>query len=451
MIECNTAGSGTGTTTQLGFIGTTVRLMAEIYQIHRRLATINSDGITFGNNYYLPAYANGNETVSNGYLIPTKIVGLKIKGVGKSGQLELAWSNPSPTTSFAPQTITLKDNYPMVFVVATYEARDDTSSENGTVSTIVSGYRGQVIAWNENMTWTYGRSCVLNGKSLTIGDSRWLIQNSSASAIQNDACVPKFVFGLKTVAPKVGKTLLWTNPSPTANFNAQTVTLAKDANQYDMLMVESRYGATEDSIFSSFLEPTVTTRQTVMSARYVVNATTTIVLRDATINGTQITFTTGRYIVPNGMGEGTQYAIPLKIYGINFSGSPSTPEYRSGDEETVVSTTVGEQYSLFLSGLLTSGGKRICFSIQTPKSMAGVTPSLTSLRMNPRHSDGGYMIGSSYVSGGTQEVGASGYTIYVAKTDDYHITINIVRSSAFNGTNNTPCVMQIDELKLSFA
>ena len=204
LIECNTSGNtDTGKTIQFGLVGSTIRLMAEIYQIHRRLATINSDGITFGNNYYLPAYANGNETASNGYLIPTRI------------------------------------------------------------------------------------------------------------------------YGLRAVKPKVGKTLLWTNPSPTANFNAQTVTLSKDANQYDMLMVESRYGTTEDSISSSLLEPTVTTRQTVMSARYVVNATTTIVIRDATINGNQITFTTGRYIVPNGMGEGTQYAIPLKIYGINFSGASS--------------------------------------------------------------------------------------------------------------------------------
>lgn len=455
LIECNTAGSGTGTTTQLGFVGTTVRLMAEIYQIHRRLATINSDGITFGNNYYLPAYANGNETVSNGYLIPTKIIGLKIKGVGKSGQLELAWSNPSPTASFAPQTITLKDNYPVVFVVSTYSASDDITSKNGTVSTIISGYRGQVIAWNENMTWTYGRSCVLNGSSLVVGDARWLVQSSTASSIQNDTCIPKFVFGLKTVSPKVGKTLLWTNPNPTSNFSAQTVTLANDANQYDMLMVESRYGATEDSISSSFLEPTVTTRQTVMSARYVVNATTTIVMRDATINGTQITITTGRYIVPNGMGEGTQYAIPLKIYGINFSGASSPNYYTAGDTYSIPTALQADtSMSLIIGSHVTDGGKRCDFTVYLPKSMEHVTPSVTSLRMNGRTTGGAYMNFSgsqSHVTNGFETVGASGYTISLTKITDYALTISVTRSGGYGATNNTPVSLEINQLSLSFA
>lgn len=449
LIECNTAGSGTGTTTQLGFVGTTVRLMAEIYQIHRRLATINSDGITFGNNYYLPTYANGNETVSNGYLIPTKIIGLKIKGVGKSGQLELAWSNPSPTASFAPQTITLKDNYPVVFVVSTYSASDDITSKNGTVSTIISGYRGQVIAWNENMTWTYGRSCVLNGSSLTVGDARWLIQSSSASAIQNDTCIPKFVFGLKTVAPKVGKTLLWQNASPTANFNAQTVTLSKDASNYDAFMVESVYATTAGNKHSSMILNDGE-KQSFINPRYS-SGGQTIVWRDVTISGNTAVFDIGCYLQSSGSATGNNWCIPLKIYGINFSGTPTTPEYRSGDEETVVSTTSGEPYALMIGGLLTSATKGIYFTIQTPKSMAGVNPSITSLRINPRHSGGGYMIGSSYVSGGTQVIGASGYTVTAHKTDDYHITITITRSSAYNGTNNTPCMVQVDELILSFA
>ena len=125
--------------------------------------------------------------------------------------------------------------------------------------------------------------------------------------------------------------------------------------------------------------------------------------------------------------------------------------YRSGDEETIVSTASGEPYALIIGGLLTSATKGIYFTIQTPKSMAGVNPSIISLRINPRHSGGGYMIGSSYVSGGTQVIAASGYTVTANKTDDYHITITIARSSVYNGTNNTPCVVQVDELIISFS
>lgn len=329
VIECNTAGSGTGTTAQLGFVGTTVRLMAEIYQIHRRLATINSDGITFGNNYYLPTYANGSESASNGYLIPTRI------------------------------------------------------------------------------------------------------------------------YGLRAVKPKVGKTLLWTNSSPTTNFSAQTITLSKDASNYDVIYVVARYSTTDVLRGSLLLFPDGNTYP--LTAHTIDNNYHR--LRWVTVNGMSVTFSISKIMTTNGsVGETTtNHLIPLEIYGINFSGTPSTPEYRSGDEETIVSTTGGEPYALIIGGLLTSATKSIYFTIQTPKSMAGVTPSLTSLKINPRHSGGGYMIGSSYVSGGTQVVGASGYTVTANKTDDYHITISVVRSSVYNGTNNTPCMVQIDELKLSFA
>lgn len=453
LIECNTAGSGTGTTTQLGFVGTTVRLMAEIYQIHRRLATINSDGITFGNNYYLPTYANGNETVSNGYLIPTKIIGLKIKGVGKSGQLELAWSNPSPTASFAPQTITLKDNYPVVFVVSTYSASDDITSKNGTVSTIISGYRGQVIAWNENMTWTYGRSCVLNGSSLTVGDARWLIQSSSASAIQNDTCIPKFVFGLKTVAPKVGKTLLWQNASPTANFNAQTVTLSKDASNYDAFMVESVYATTAGNKHSSMILNDGE-KQSFINPRYS-SGGQTIVWRDVTISGNTAVFDIGCYLQSSGSATGNNWCIPLKIYGINFSGASSPNYYTAGDTYSIPTALQADtSMSLIIGSHVTDGGKRCDFTVYLPKSMEHVTPSVTSLRMNGRTTGGAYMNFSgsqSHVTNGFETVGASGYTISLTKITDYALTISVTRSGGYGATNNTPVSLEINQLSLSFA
>ena len=147
------------------------------------------------------------------------------------------------------------------------------------------------------------------------------------------------------------------------------------------------------------------------------------------------------------------FSVSGDIYegGVKLEDKYAPIGFNGGDIYTVVSTASGEPYALIIGGLLTSATKSIYFTIQTPKSMAVVNPSITSLRINPRHSGGGYMIGSSYVSGGTQVVGVSGYTITAHKTDDYHITITIKRSSVYNGTNNTPCVVQVDELIISFS
>ena len=127
---------------------------------------------------------------------------------------------------------------------------------------------------------------------------------------------------------------------------------------------------------------------------------------------------------------------------------PAIPAYQSGDTDTPVTAASNEKEALIVGGLLTNSRTWMCFTMQTAKSMESVVPGITSLKVNPRNSSGGYMIGSGYVNGGTQCV-ASGYTVTATKTDNYHITI-VVEHSTYNGTNNTPCVVEIDELALSF-
>ena len=78
FIECNTSTNATtGRTVAIGLVGTSVRLVTAIYQIHERIATISTTGIAFAQNYYLVSYASSNLTANNGYLIPTNIYGLK--------------------------------------------------------------------------------------------------------------------------------------------------------------------------------------------------------------------------------------------------------------------------------------------------------------------------------------------------------------------------------------
>lgn len=120
------------------------------------------------------------------------------------------------------------------------------------------------------------------------------------------------------------KTLLWTNPSPTATFAAQTVVLNQDSSSFDAFLIIGRYSQNETSYHSNIVLNDGQI-QSLFAARGVSYAQTTIVQRDVTISGTSAVFTKGQYILSSSYGQGNQYFIPLYIYGINFKGPKGDP------------------------------------------------------------------------------------------------------------------------------
>lgn len=124
--------------------------------------------------------------------------------------------------------------------------------------------------------------------------------------------------------------------------------------------------------------------------------------------------------------------------------------YLSGDTFQVCSSDINET-SFFTTGTITNSATKIFFSITTPKSMENVTPSVTSLKENFRQWNN-YVTKDSWTNGGTQLVGVSEYTVTCQKTNDYYLTISIVKSSRFKDAivNNAPIAMEIAELIISF-
>lgn len=110
-----------------------------------------------------------------------------------------------------------------------------------------------------------------------------------------------------------GKTLLWTNSSPTAVFNAQTINLNKSANNFDVLMVIMQYANTNTSKGISLICTSGTNE--IMVGQYNGAA---IGKRDVTVSGQSVTFSTGRYNAGNSEGSSTGICIPIEIYGIIF-------------------------------------------------------------------------------------------------------------------------------------
>lgn len=293
--------------------------------IGMRTMTVNGTSVTFTTGQYNGANSEGTNTQ---LCVPEKICGLKIKGIGESSQLELIWTNSAPTSAFTQQTVAL-DLTPYDAVVI----ECNTSSNTATGRTMQFGLIGSSVRLMAEIYQIHRRLATIASDGITFGNNYYLPTYANGSETEaNTYLIPTRIYGLRGVKPKKGKTLLWTNPSPTSTFTAQTITLGQSAEQYDLLMVKCRYTNTEDSTFTTFIDASVTSRQTVMSARYVVNSTTTFVIRDATISTNQITFTTGRYLEPSGNGTGDRYCIPLEVYGVNFmdSGASTLPtEYVS--------------------------------------------------------------------------------------------------------------------------
>lgn len=119
--------------------------------------------------------------------------------------------------------------------------------------------------------------------------------------------------------------------------------------------------------------------------------------------------------------------------------------YKAGDTYTVSGRIVD-------NGYISNSTKQINFTITLPKSMANVTAQLTDLRLNARHSNGGYVFGSGYVTNGYNVLTDSSLTVTILTKADDFLTIQIESATAFSGvTNNTPVSISMENLTISFS
>lgn len=104
---------------------------------------------------------------------------------------------------------------------------------------------------------------------------------------------------------------------------------------------------------------------------------------------------------------------------------------------------------MVLGGFMSDAKKSLYFSVTLPKLMGSLTPSITALKVNARHTDGGYCLSSAYVDGGV-DLKASGYTLTITKASPNMVTIYVATTTAMNGTTNTPVSISIEAMTLSF-
>ncbi len=114
--------------------------------------------------------------------------------------------------------------------------------------------------------------------------------------------------------------------------------------------------------------------------------------------------------------------------------------YSVGDTDTIENVQA--------SGMCTDNAEKIVFSVVLPKSMKDRTVSITDLKVNIRKSEGGYSLG--YIAGGYDVLQDVNLSVLSTKATDNTLTIEIIKNTAFNASDNTPQAVTIESMSLSF-
>lgn len=105
------------------------------------------------------------------------------------------------------------------------------------------------------------------------------------------------------------RTLLWTNPSPTSSFGAQTVSL--DLSHYDSIEIEY--------VMQAQYQVSISAHASVGVSAYLFGAAGGNYARQITITTTGVQFAAGIYYAAYGGGGATTsntVLVPIRIYGI---------------------------------------------------------------------------------------------------------------------------------------
>ena len=292
-----------------------------------------------GNNNNLFPATNYNDSINKPSIEGVPLIGnktLEELGFSKIGK-ELLWTNPSPIATFPAQTITFDKNITNydAFIVETHYANNNEGN-NTTNIVLNDGIRHNIFcARDSTLSGQYFnyRGVTFDATSATFTNGAYI--GSGTNYNQSHHCIPQKIYGVYFGVKIIGndgrsstKDLLWTNPSPTTTFAAQTVNLNKDASNYDAFLIETIYSSAplgqshsnivlNDKTAHSLIAP----RDSAASTPYY-----TIPWRSVTINTTTATFTQSIYVTSNTGAGDNQLCIPLSIYGINF-GTKITNNY----------------------------------------------------------------------------------------------------------------------------
>ena len=109
-------------------------------------------------------------------------------------QIELLWTNPSPTSTFASKTLTISGTYDYDFLVFTYKPL--YNEESTMVSIKRSGKTGGYLPIVYSAAIGY-RFLSQLGNSIYFADGKSKKHSASALSTDNTVCIPYTIHGIK--------------------------------------------------------------------------------------------------------------------------------------------------------------------------------------------------------------------------------------------------------------
>lgn len=126
--------------------------------------------------------------------------------------------------------------------------------------------------------------------------------------------------------------------------------------------------------------------------------------------------------------------------------------YLSDLDNTFESGTIYtiESSQQMIAGLVTESNKFFRFSIMLPKNnYNNLSAQILSLKCNIRGVEGNYLTSDKYVSGGTELVGNSVYTITPEYFDGQMLTI-LIEKASWGTVNNSPATIEVNHFSIKF-
>lgn len=276
-------------------------------------------------------------------------------------------------------------------------------------------------------------------------------QNINASIVITDSR------GNKSTYSKAITVLSWSLPSAIItcqrqnNYYSETsINVNADYSSLDgknQITIQYQYKKTTDSSYSALenLQDDVTTQFTIdNSYAWNIKVILTDLLGSTTYNlfidkGIPITFFDR---LNNSVGVN---CFPANTNSLEVSGIDILKSlyFFSGDTYNITGREIN-------NGYISDSSKQINFSIILPKSMRNVTPTITALKVNGRHVGGGYIFSSGYITAGYDVIADSDITVSVSHKEDDYLTIQLIRSTAWSVTNNTPISISIESMTITF-
>ena len=264
-----------------------------------------------------------------------KLCTLRKKGGGGGKYTETSlWTNPSPTSNFSGQDVTLSESIDNFKYIAVKFKSTTTSSSDSQMATViykvedikkatspsaalqpVSAF-GNLNSGNTNYNYRY---IVYKGSTTLFIANAYSI---NASGNNSALAIPLEILGLNELdhAKRFDETVLWTNASPTSAFAAQAVTLSDDIDNYDYLKVNYRHSTSNAIVCAALISPSDMKKSMYDLGNNRMEVTlgseATYFRRMTYTSDTSINFSTAHKI--GATGSSTSYSIPLSVIGCKF-------------------------------------------------------------------------------------------------------------------------------------